>query len=226
MIFSTGIFNMQIIELTFLIFALASLDNQCARDGVVNRQSISATPSPSPSAGYIKQRQVLQGEVDIIQNAINRESLKLKIGNLKDTASTGAKEIRMWIGFGILVPRIFIYRELNGKQEAFFITAKASGKRGQIAMPQFSLRPPASGWNEFAEFMKNHGIDSPMKLSLDEQYAPDPDEEAIAIEIKSHGKYELVFYTLSTKSDNGQKALEVCRRIEQEFGILMGCGER
>jgi hypothetical protein len=214
---------MKIIELTFLIFAWASLSNQCARDGVVNRESIS---SPSPSADYVRPRQTMQGEVDIIQNAIKRESLKLKIGNLKDTASTGGKEIRIWTGFGIIVPRIFIYRELNGKQEAFFITAKPSGKRGKIAMPQLSLRPPASGWNEFAEFMTSHGIDSPMKLSLDEQYAPDPDEEAIAMEMKSHGKYELVFYTITTKSENGQKALAVCRRIEQEFGVSMGCGAR
>ncbi len=64
-----------------------------------------------------------------------------------------------------------------------------------------------------------------MKLSFDERYAPDPDEEAMAIEIKSNGKYELVFYTLSTRSEDGHKALEVCRRIEQEFKVKMGCGE-
>jgi len=64
-----------------------------------------------------------------------------------------------------------------------------------------------------------------MKLSLDDQYLPDPDEEAIAIEVKSPGNYEMVFYTLSTRSEDGHKALQVCRKIEQEFGIMMGCAE-
>lgn len=221
---------MKIIVVTLMIFALASLTNQCARDGVVNRQSTGSTQSPTPSPSVDDDAKRLQAShVKIMQDVIKRESLKLKFGNLKDTASTHAKEIRIWIAFGIMVPRIFINRELNGKQEAFYITAKADGNRvnrkGEIVMAQRSLQPPTSGWNEFAEFMKNHGIDSPMKLSFDERYVPDPDEEAIAIEIKSNGKYELVFYTLSTTSEDGHKALEVCRRIEQEFKIRMGCGE-
>ena len=216
------------ITILIMIVALANLTNQCARDGVVERQSTGPTQSPTPSPSVedaVERLQLLQRHVEIMQDAIKRESLKLKIGNLKDTASTGAKEIRIWITFGLITPRIFINKELNGKQEAFYISSKAVGKRAKIAMVQLPLQPPTSGWNEFAEFMKNHGIDSPMKLSFDERYAPDPDEEAIAIEINSNGKYELVFYTLSTTSEDGHKALEVCRRIEQEFKIRMGCGE-
>ena len=93
-------------------------------------------------------------------------------------------------------------------------------------MTKISLESPKSGWNEFAEFIKKQGIDIPMRLSLDDQYMPDPDEESIAIEAKSHGNYGMVFYTLSTKSEDGHKALEVCRRIQQEFGITLGCGKQ
>lgn len=215
--------------LTFTIVALASLSNQCSRHSkVVNPQSNGATQTASASSSIendVKRRKALQGQVEIIQGAIKRESLKLKINNLKDAASEAETEIRIWVGFGMLYPRCFVMKELNARREAFYITAKTNGSKagGEVPMTNLSLESPKSGWNEFAEFIKNQGIDSPMKLSFDDQYVPDPDEESIAIEVKSHGNYEMVFYTLSTKSADGHKALEVCRKIEHEFGIRMGC---
>lgn len=218
---------MKTIALTFAIVALAILSNQCAPDaGVLNRPSNGPTPSPAPNISAedeARRRRSLQFAVEITQSAIKRESLQLKIGNLKDSQSKGGKEIRMWVGFGILVSRTFIMRELDGKQEALFITAKPGNRKGEITMAKFPLAPPKSGWNEFAEFLRNHGIDSPLKLSLDERHEPDPDEEAIAIEVKSDAGYELVFYLLSSKTENARKAFDVCQKIEQEFGIQMGC---
>ena len=137
----------------------------------------------------------MQAQVEAIQGAIKRESLELKINNLKDAASNAETEIRIWVGFGMLYPRCFIMKELNGRREAFYIAPKTNGSK---TMTKISLESPKSGWNEFAEFIKKQGIDIPMRLSLDDQYMPDPDEESIAIEAKSHGNYGMVFYTLST----------------------------
>ena len=217
--------------LTFTIVALASLSNQCSRDSkVVNPQSNGATQTGSPSSSTendVKRKKILQAQIEAIQDAIKRESLKLKINNLRDAASEAKIEIRIWVGFGVLYPRCFIMKELNGRREAFFIAPKRVGREtdGKVKLGKAVLESPKSGWNEFAEFIKKQEIDSPMKLSFDDQYVPDPDEESIAIEVKSHGNYEMVFYTLSTKSEDGQKALEACRKIEQEFGIRMGCAE-
>lgn len=217
--------------LTFTIVALASSSNQCSRHSeVVNQQSQSATQSVSPSSSIekdVKGGKALQGQVEIIQGAIKRESLNLKINNLKDAGSEAETEIRLWVGFGMLYPRCFIMKELNESRDAFYIAPKTNDikTRRKVSIAKLSLEPPKSGWNEFAEFIKNQGIDFPMKLAFDDQYVPDPDEESIAIEVKSHGNYQMIFYTLSTKSEDGHKALAVCRRIEQEFGIRMGCAE-
>jgi hypothetical protein len=222
---------MRTTTLAFTIVALASLSNECSRDSkVVNPQSNGATQSASPSASIqndVKVRKALQAQVEVIQGAIKRESLKLKINNLRDSVSDAETEIRIWVGFGMLYLRCFMMKELNGRREAFYIAPKTNGDKteGEVPMTKLSLGSPKSGWNEFAEFIKKQGVDSPMKLSLDAKYLPDPDEESIAIEAKSHGNYEMVFYTLSTKSEDGQKALQVCRKIEQEFGIKMGCAE-
>ncbi len=220
-----------------MIVALASLGNQCSRHSeVVNPQPNSARQSASPSSSFetsvsddVKRRKALQGQVEAIQRAIKRESLNLKINNLRDTVSDAETEIRIWVGFGMAYPRCFIMKELSGRREAFYIAPKTIGSKvevqGEVPMVKRSLDSPKSGWNEFAQFTKKQGVDSPMKLSLDDQHVPDPDEESIAIEVKSHGPYKMVFYALSTKSEDGQKALQVCRKLEQEFGITMGCAE-
>lgn len=220
--------DMRATILTFTIVALASLCYQCSQHSkIVNPQSNGATQSPGPSSGIENdvRRKALQDQVEIIGRVIKRESQKLKINNLRDAASEAETEIRVWIGFGMLYPRCFILKERNQRRKAVYIAPKTNGtKMGpEVPITKLSLESPRSGWNEFAEFIKKQGIDSPMKLSLEDQYVPDPDEESIAIEVKSQGNYEMVFYTLSTKSEDGQKALQVCQKIEQEFGIRMGC---
>ncbi len=170
----------------------------------------------------------MQGQAEAIQRAIKRESLNLKINNLRDEVSDAETEIRIWVGFGMLYPRGFIMKVQHGRQEAFYVAPKILGNKadGKVKMTKVSLESPKAGWNEFAEFVKKQGIDSPMKLSLDDQHVPDPDEESIVIEVRSHGTYQMVFYALSTENEDGKRALQVCRRIEQEFGIPLGCGKQ
>ena len=160
-------------------------------------------------------------DMKIVQDAIKNESQKVRIKNLKDTVRQPGTEVRIWVGFGLLYPRIFIMTERNGSRQAFHITAKRNGK--SITTPKILLKSPESGWNEFAEFIKKQGIASALKLSPDKEPEFDPDEEIIAIEVRSHGKYEMVFYESDTKSADGRKAMEVCKKLDQEFGIMMGC---
>ena len=186
--------------------------------------SVIAT-NPAYMQNNYSQRSSL-GEYDQVlmqsmQRGLKNEALKVKINNLTDAVRQPGTEIRIWVGFGLLYPRCFIMTERNGRRAAFHITAKRVG--GSISTPKVPLESPKSGWSEFAEFIKKQGIDSPLKLSFDREILFDPDEEAIAIEIKSPGKYEMIFYDYDTKSQDGVKAMEVCRRIDQEFGIMMGC---
>ena len=164
---------------------------------------------------------VQQSDTALMQRGIRNEAGKIRIKNLEDTADGPGTEIRVWVGFGLLYPRCFIMTERNGRREAFHITAKRSAN--MISTPKLLLASPKSGWNEFTNFIKQHGIDLPLKLSLDKQSEFDPDEEAIVIEVKSNGKYEMVFYDYSNTSPDGRTAIAVCRKLDQEFGIQMGC---
>jgi len=80
-------------------------------------------------------------QVEIIQGAIKRESLKLKVNTLKDSVSDAETEIRIWVGFGILYPRCFIMKELNGRREAFYIAPKINGSKTKVLMIKLSLEP-------------------------------------------------------------------------------------
>ena len=164
---------------------------------------------------------VQQSDDAIMQRGIRDEARKIGIRNLKDTAQESGTEIRVWVGFGLLYPRCFIMTERNGRREAFHITAKRSANG--ISTPKVMLTSPKSGWNEFADFIKQHGVDSPLKLSLDKQSEFDPDEEAVVIEVMSNGKYDMVFYDYDNTSGDGRKAIAVCRKLDQEFGIQMAC---
>jgi hypothetical protein len=83
---------------------------------------------------------------------------------------------------------------------------------------------PHSGWESIVNYMKATEIDSPIGLALDKTYEPYPDQEMLALEVKSGRQYSLVFYLDSTKSQDGKKAFEMCKRIESEFGKRLGCG--
>src|SRR5713226_7348715 len=118
--------------LTFTIVALASLSNQCSRHSkeMNSEPNQSASPSIEKSVSDdVKRKKILQGQVEAIQGAIKRESLKLKIDNLRDDVSDAETEIRIWVGFGVLYPRCFIMREQHGRQEAFYIAPKISGSK-------------------------------------------------------------------------------------------------
>lgn len=153
----------------------------------------------------------------IMLGVLKRESQTLGIKNLREAKIDDETEVRIWMMFDVALPRCFILKENNGDYKAIYAAA-VKGKKG---IPKATLTPPHSGWDEFDGFLKEQGVDVPIKLSLDEKTLPE--EDIVLIEGKSGVQYSMVFFFTNTKSEDGQKALKVCRRIEQEFSIRMGC---
>jgi hypothetical protein len=94
----------------------------------------------------------------------------------------------------------------------------------QVIYERTNLGDPRSGWASIINYLKVTEIDSPIGLALDQSYEPYPDQEMLALEVRSGGRYTLVFYLDSTQSQDGKKAFELCRKIESEFGKRLGCG--
>ncbi|MGH9930826.1 MAG: hypothetical protein ACREA9_16570 [Pyrinomonadaceae bacterium] len=168
----------------------------------------------------------LKRRYDAMEIEIESASRKLNVENLK--AVRGIDEIRVWLGFGVTHPRLFIL-QLSGKRQAAFVTstthhAGSASDNMHDTVTKASLSPPKSGWDEFEKFLKEQGVDSPIRLSQEStDYVRSPDVQVIAIEARLGDYYGMVFFHLDNKNDNAQTALTVCRRIEHDFDVKMYC---
>jgi hypothetical protein len=161
-----------------------------------------------------------------MESEIESASKKLGVQNLK--AIDGQDEIRVWVGFGITQPRLFVLKLLVKPQGSFHTlsTLPEPNDTSLLDVPEsIPLSNPKSDWPEFENFLKSKGVDSPMRLSSEgSDYVRSPDVQTIAIETKFDDKYSLVFFHLDNPSDDAKRALTICRRIEREFDVNMYCG--
>jgi hypothetical protein len=164
---------------------------------------------------------------EIVQTSLKEESIKLNLQPLTENQSQD--EIRFWVGFGLITPRCFTLKRVKGAEESMYYatTSKrlpdAVPLRYQVENIATALASPKSGWTNLNGFLKTNGIDYPVGLKSDFNYLADPDGEMIVIEIKSAGAYSMVFFPTNTESPDGLKARSVCKKIEDEFNIKMGC---
>lgn len=220
---------------TSLTLGFAALGHQSCSNSEKAKSAISGNLYSSGGtpvrSGALTNHKDLQGRYETLQYLLKQESLKLSIEDLREAKlSDGESEIRIWLGFGLAYPRCFMLRNLNGREEAAFIgprkvsfDARSVGN-AQVLMPKIPLGPPRIGWPQFDQLLKQQGFGSPIQLTLDESYTADPDEEIIVVEAKSGASYSMVFFPVFTESVDGRKALAVCKMIEQQFAIRVGCG--
>jgi hypothetical protein len=219
---------MKIAVLTTVILLVACLSYHCSSRSKIgnNRPDGVRSNAPTP-ADRSKMRKDLQSRYEEMLTAVKSESTKLGVSSLKDSPEEPGLEVRVLVGFGIAHPRYFIFTNRSGRNEAFLITAKvvsgkaAIDKKGRLLSTRIALSAPSSGWEEFERFLKDQGIESPIKLSLDERETPDPDQEIIVVEVKSGSVYSMVFFQQNTESEDGKKAWAVWEKIKREFNIRM-----
>jgi hypothetical protein len=227
---------MKLTLVTVVIAGLASLvyhQSGCLKDAYIspNPLMVNSTSAETRRSDGRKGSEDLQSRYKAMQDALRRESARLRIGNLQDTPTAAAEtETRIWVGFGLVLPRCIILRNERGKTKAFYFGTRIVRNRavkdanGGVLSAKRVLRSPRSGWQEFDKFLKEQGIDSPLGLSVDDRFGPGPDGEIIVVEAKTLTDYSMVFFPVHAESQDGQKALQVCRRIEREFNVTMGCG--
>lgn len=221
--------------LVCLIGLLISFGYQCSPRSSQDEQAATHSrtrlePSPTPQVynDTKKMEEDVKNRYESVLLLLDRESQKLGIPSLRTRKHSGT-EIRVWIGFGLAYARGFIFERQQERREATFVGPRVTDGRaakdmqGKVLLFKSPLGVPRSGWSEFESFLKQMEIDSPIGLAVDKEYIAVPDAEKIVIEIKSQNDYSMVFYSLYTKSEDGKKALRLCAKIEEQFGIRMGC---
>lgn len=210
---------------------------QCSPNSIENGNLVSTSTNLSATAVNqerredLKMKDTLKDRYESMLQMLDRESANLRIPSLRTTEPDSHSEIRIWVGFGLAYVRCVLLKQVGATQEAIYVGPKVIGGRaardskGKVALPKRELGAPRSGWIDLREFLKEQGVDSPIRLSMDDQSIVVPDGETIAIEAKSKDKYTMVFFSVYSKSQDAQKALQVCRRVEHEFGITMACDQ-
>ena len=221
-----------------LMFALLGI--QCSVDSkkadaqtnsVNHSQKIAASSETQSEADKLKVKEDRKRHYEeALQDELKSLASKLHLPNLKETELDNAIEIRIWTGFGIFSPRCFVLKQNNGKYKALYVEPRFIGDKpeldakGDQLINTIVMDAPISGWEEFDNFLKEQGIDSPMKLSLDDEPTEDAsDAGAVAVEVKSGKEYSAVVFSILSKSADSQKVSKVCQKIKQEFNVEMGC---
>jgi hypothetical protein len=159
--------------------------------------------------------------VEITLKELEKFSKTAGLSNLKSAnISDDTTEVRLWRGGGLFYPISFVISLQEKNNHAYLVTVP-NGKSGKYE--QKDVGTPRSGWESFIEQLNERGIYSAVWFKLDETIVPNTDEGSILLEVKRGKAYSFVFYLESTKSEDGKKAFEICRMIEGEFQIKLGC---
>ena len=207
-------------------FFLVTLVYACSPRG--NGQEKPYVPSPTSTSQPTVSTQEMQLREEAMRRTLKREANWSKLENLEELSLTPLRsETRVWVGFDGAETPCFIVRSEGTQKSATLISAQFIRRDGKVtATPvRTELTAPRSGWSGFETYLKDQGVTNPLKFSLDNVHVVDPDEGSIVIETKSDSAYSMVFFPLGTETEDGKRALQVCKRVEQEFGISMRCSE-
>lgn len=190
--------------------------NQSTNGNVLDNENSFAPPLSNTNLQTQKVKRPDKG--DFSQRLIKSQAELSNIINLKDTPlPNGESEIRILVGGGIGYPRWFILSNQKGQLKSFNV--KPVSVKGKVIMQRIELGNPNSGWKKFNNYLEQQGIKVPLDLSLDSNFDFYPDGEAVIVEVKSGDDYDVVYYSDITSSNDGQKVINVCRKIKEEFNI-------
>ncbi|HEY6120155.1 MAG TPA: hypothetical protein VIV66_09365 [Pyrinomonadaceae bacterium] len=208
-------------------FLLVTIIYGCSPRG--DGQDKSRAPSPTPTLQPTVSPAEMQLRKDAMRRTLEREAKWSNLESLEELSLKPLRsETRIWVGFDGAETPCFIVSIDGTQKSATLITARFDRRDGKVTVTpnRTELTAPRTGWSNFETYLKVQGITNPLKFSLDNSHIVDPDEGSIVIETKVDSSYSMVFFPLGTDTEDGKRALQICSRVEQEFGISMRCGER
>jgi hypothetical protein len=217
---------------TVVLFGFLSLTSHCSLRSTDNSSALNQNKGVAQKHTIDETNgdEELRKQYVAMEKEVGRAARDLGLETLSES-SNPRDEIRVWIGFGIIVPKCLVMTRIQDASEARFLAPKVRAgnaeldSKGDVVYAKNILAPPKSGWQKLYSFLNEQGISSPMRLVPDPHHIVDPDETYIVIEAHSGTAYSMVFFPKVAEETDAKKALAVCRTLESEFAINMGCGD-
>jgi hypothetical protein len=167
-------------------------------------------------------------KIKATEETLKKHSKVFGIENLKQKRNLSDFEIRIWSDDVTFLHCLLITNK-DGKWKASMLTGDMMLNRrtGYLYLKKTkSLKNlfPKSGWKEISNIFSRKGIRFPFLYKIDElNKPPEPDEGLVKLEFKSEKQYGLVFYQKLSDSRDAKKIIELCKRLQNEFNVDLGC---
>lgn len=226
----------KIIILQLLIFSFGCAGTTKDQDAFSPTAVSPTASSPTPEGNDLETLKTkwnqMTGDVNErikgTEETLKKDSKTLGIENLKDKKAPADFELRIWSDQETLLHCLLISNK-DGKWEASMLTGDLMLDRRtgyQYLKKTKSLKnfSPKSGWKEISDVFSSRGIRFPFSYKIDEvNMPPEPDEGLVKVELRSDKQYGLAFYQKLSDSDDAKKIIELCRWLQDEFDIDLGC---
>lgn len=162
------------------------------------------------------------------EETLKKDSETFGIGNLKDKGDSSDFEVRIWSDQETLIHCLLISNK-DGRWKASMFTGdmmlnRQTGYTYLKKTKSSKNLSPKSGWKEVSDGLFGRGIRFPFSYRIDEaNKPPEPDEGLVKLELRSEKQYGLVFYQKFSDSDDAKKIIELCKWLQDEFDIDLGC---
>ena len=224
-----------------ILFVIALLNLQCVSSTVESNNFNSENSAGNHSSELelqdkktipIEQPELLK-QLNSVKNFIKKVSIDFGMVDLTDKKMQIHEiEIRIWGDIGLGNEKVFVVNKQGEKWSAFLVKAETvngeikRNRRGKIVAEKFVCSAPKSGWDALDYYLESEGIRIPLPFSLNnENVPPIVDEGAIVLELKHNQKYDIKFFRQFTQNQDGKTLISVCKKMESEFDIIIGCGD-
>jgi len=209
--------------LPMLIFSTGCISAITSQNTTLNTHE-----GPPLEIREIKMEQTSDITVETIEAILKKDSKTFGIDNLKEKGNPSDFELRIWSDDDVTLLHCLSISRSDGKWNASMFTGDMvlNRRTGYLDLKKTrSLKnlSPKSGWKEVDDVFFSKGIRFPFSYKIDEVNTPAPDGEIIKLELRSKEQYSLVFYQKFSDSDDAKKIIELCRWLQDEFNIDLGC---
>jgi len=194
-----------------------------------------AAPSPSDSPTVLQTQSHLDEERVAMLEIVSKFAHDYGLTDFKKKARTnfGSRMMRLWSDVAYDDEFCIEIVKSNDAWSAFTVTPEANDgietltRKKRRGIKKVTLQEPQSGWGALDDFFNEFDLKAPLPYRPDAiPRQPVVDEGILILEVLDHSGYDIGYYGAFTRSSDGKRIIELCKRLEIEFSIKVGCEHR
>lgn len=202
---------------------------RASEEPYVNGSASRTAPYVQPQVDEKENRGITQDDPnfkhrdDALRIHVNRLARGLNIGVFdRKKARPHQWELRIWNILGVDDEKLLVIKGENEKLSAALYLVINEPERPLRVRRQALL--PKEGWPTFTDYVNELQINNGLQFQLDSlDTIPIVDESVLFLEYKGFEYYKFAYFGQYTKSPDGIRLLRICKEMERQFQVGLGC---